>query len=488
MLQKDTLPITVDKSHLITIGEKLYSQSIELIRELVNNAYDADAAVVEVNISEDRIVVKDNGTGMNLEGLKQYFNIGSPEKKIHPKSHKFKRDKIGQFGIGKFATLSACGSFTVYTQYRDFAAEVTFDKEEWERSGDLWHLPMILHPYDPSPGDGTTVTLTKLTKRFNIEDVEERIIEGVPVRDPHFTVFLNGKRVMSREIPGRRIPVIEGTPFGPIHGEIVILPATKTSPTEPLGIECKVKQVTVRREYFGMETLGKDIARVRGVIYADFLPVTTDRSGFIVDSEEYKAFHQAMLKVMENVKIYLKKSSEEKETKGARRALRDALHRVQQALLHNPEFAPEGMLPMGEGTDGMGGAGLVKEGEKEKKVETIKEKSQKSEARSQKRKKNPAVSRLTPDAVIQRLKMGHSGITCCIDHFGEDGPECFTEGTIIYVNRDHPLYKREIKNRDTYVLNIARLLTQEISLMKDPKNPRQAFERQSKLLKDAFRI
>lgn len=154
--------------------------------------------------------------------------------------------------------------------------------------------------------------------------------------------------------------------------------------------------------------------------------------------------------------------------------------------MHNPEFAPEGMLPMGEGTDGMGGAGLIKEGEKEKKVETIKEKGQKSEAKREK-KRNPAVSRLTPDAVIQRLKMGHSGITCCIDHFGEDGPECFTEGTIIYINRDHPLYKREIKNRDTYVLNIARLLTQEISLMKDPKNPRQAFERQSKLLKDAFR-
>jgi len=35
--------VTVDKSHLITIGERLYSESIELIRELVNNAYDADA-------------------------------------------------------------------------------------------------------------------------------------------------------------------------------------------------------------------------------------------------------------------------------------------------------------------------------------------------------------------------------------------------------------------------------------------------------------
>jgi hypothetical protein len=35
-------------------------------------------------------------------------------------------------------------------------------------------------------------------------------------------------------------------------------------------------------------------------------------------------------------------------------------------------------------------------------------------------------------------------------------------------------------------MHIARLLSQEIALMKDPRNPRQAFERQSKLLRDAF--
>src|SRR3989338_6790007 len=231
--KRETLAITVDKSHLITIGEKLYTQSIELIRELVNNAYDADSSVVEVEITEDKIVIKDNGSGMDLKGLKQYFNIGSPEKKHHPKSPKFKRDRIGQFGIGKFATLSACGSFTVCTQSRDFAAEVVFDKEEWGESEDNWHLPMTTLPYEASRGDG--------------------------------------KRVMSRELPGRRFPVIEGTPFGPIHGEIVILPSAKTTASEPLGIECKVKQVTVKREYFGMDTWGRDMARVRGLIYADFL-------------------------------------------------------------------------------------------------------------------------------------------------------------------------------------------------------------------------
>ena len=71
------LPVTVDKSHLITIGERLYAESIELIRELVNNAYDADATHVKVTISETSVCVEDNGTGMDLDGLRQYFIIGS---------------------------------------------------------------------------------------------------------------------------------------------------------------------------------------------------------------------------------------------------------------------------------------------------------------------------------------------------------------------------------------------------------------------------
>jgi HSP90 family molecular chaperone len=114
------LPVTVDKSHLITIGERLYSESIELIRELVNNAYDADATDVDIKMTDLMIEVKDNGTGMDRGGLKQYFNIGSPEKTVKSKSSIFHRDLIGQFGIGKFASLSACECFEVYTQKGDF--------------------------------------------------------------------------------------------------------------------------------------------------------------------------------------------------------------------------------------------------------------------------------------------------------------------------------------------------------------------------------
>jgi HSP90 family molecular chaperone len=127
------LPVTVDKSHLITIGERLYSESIELIRELVNNAYDADATEVDIRMTDDSIEVKDNGVGMDREGLRQYFNIGSPEKVLKNRSPIFHRDLVGQFGIGKFASLAACECFEVHTQKGDFAAKVTFDKREWER-------------------------------------------------------------------------------------------------------------------------------------------------------------------------------------------------------------------------------------------------------------------------------------------------------------------------------------------------------------------
>ena len=122
------LTITVDKSHILSLGERLYEQSIELIRELVNNAYDADATRVEVTVSGKEIVVSDNGEGMDLRGLRQYFNVGSDEKLVHPISTRFKRDRIGQFGIGKFASLAAASRFEITTQKEDFAARGVFDR------------------------------------------------------------------------------------------------------------------------------------------------------------------------------------------------------------------------------------------------------------------------------------------------------------------------------------------------------------------------
>jgi len=488
------LPITVDKSHLITIGERLYSESIELIRELVNNAYDADATEVNIKMTDEFIEVRDNGTGMDREGLQQYFNIGSPEKVLKSISLLFHRDRIGQFGIGKFASLSACECFEIHTQKGDFAAKVTFDKVEWEKGGDQWNLPLQILAPDKERGNGTIVTLLRLTKAFEPEELLRKIVEGTPLKAPNFDVRLNGMRITPRSLSGHRIPFLEGTEFGPVHGEIIILPSSTASPVE-LGIEVKVKQVTIKREIFGLEHWGKVASRIRGEVHADFLPVTTDRSGFILDSPQYQAFRSVMGKVVQEVDDVLKRLAGHKERRRTGKALKEALQRVHRALALNPDLSPFGAIPLAGEEGGMGGAGAVpkKLDQKEEREVQIAEGEKTAEApqpplSSPKkiRKKSPKVKRLTPNAVVQRMRFGETGISICVDDFGEDGPECFTEGTVIYINQQHPLYQREVKKPETYILNVTRLITQEISLMKDTRNPRQAFSRQSKLLRDAF--
>jgi hypothetical protein len=483
-LSSEFIPVTIDKSHIITIGERLYTESIEFVRELVNNAYDADATLVEILVTEDTIEIKDNGSGMDREGLIQYFNIGSQLKLYSSKSPAYNRDRIGQFGIGKFASLSACRRFEVITKKDDFVGRVTFDKEQWEKSENVWQLPLEILPPDFRKQNGTTVILVGLDRKFDPKDIEAKIIEGTPIKAPNFRVRINNHTVTPRSLSGYRLPFLEGTSFGPVSGEIIILPET-ASTTADLGVEVKVKQVTIKRELFGMETWGKAMARVRGEVNADFLPITSDRTGFIRDSNEYKDFLGVIEKVMENVKTALQKLTMKKEGKKVSRALREALQRIYKALAANPDLSPFGAIPVGDKISGIGNAAEVsqkKEGLKEEEVKV----EGKLKVPEKKRKKKPKVKRLTPNAIIKKIKFGETGVSCVVDSFGEDGPEVFSEETTIYINRDHPLYKKESTRIDTHTLNLARLITQEISLMKDPRNPRQAFERQSKLMKDAF--
>ena len=496
------LPVTVDKSHIVTIGERLYGESIELIRELVNNAYDADATRVDIIVDEKKIVVKDNGNGMDLEGLKQYFNIGSPHKRRQKKSPRFGREMIGQFGIGKFASLAACKRFEVWTKKGSFCGAVTFDKNDWKKSKGNWHLPLRLFTPSPDWSDGTRVTLSGLTKKFKIEDIKSRLRETVPLCVHNFSVYLNGKRITPFYVAGRSVPFMEGTKYGPVHGEIVIVTRGPFS-DKPPGIECKVKHVTIKREFFGLENLGSIAKKIYGVVNADFLPITSDRTGFIVDSPEYRAFREAMRNVVARVKEEIKILSDEKQNRKVNRRLKEAMRRVEDALIHNPELCPLNLTPIGEeeGEESgvlrkkieisgerekeeqmSGQAESIEEGERIDKIERGGEKR-----KPQKKRKKPSIKPLTTTALVRELRATRFGVTCVIDHFGEDGPECFTQGTVIHINRDHPVYKEASKNRSSYVMHLARLLTQEISLLTNPSDPHLAYERQSRLMRDAFR-
>ncbi len=414
--------------------------------------------------------------------------------------------KIGPYNIGKlgimiFASLKASFRFEITIEHGKVSARVVFDKARWIEGGDSWEIPLTPLKGDKRRGDGTSVRLVELKRSFKPEDVTQRIAEGVPIRARDFSVFVNGYRVTPRILSGNRIPVMNGTKYGIIHGEIVILPAYRAS-KDDMGIEIKVKGVTVRRELFEIASWGKAATRIRGEVHADFLQLTSDRSGFIEDSTEYKTFLKAMKKTIEEVRVAYTQLASERENRRVGLAVKEAMQRIHNALILNPEFSPFGVVPLSEeGVKGIGETGVQvtskDKGPGEVEIEDIQEEmSSRSDdhnegpeehAEKQKKEKKPSLRIATPNAVVKRLKFGDAGVTCCLDHLGEEGPECMTEGTIIYINRDHPLYKRESKKKDAHILNIARLITQEISLMKDPLNPRDAFNRQSKLLRDAFK-
>ncbi len=477
----EKIHVTVDKSHLITIGERLYTENLELLRELINNGYDADATEARVEIGEDEIVIKDNGCGMDMAGITQYFNIGSQFKKENPVSPKFKRTRIGEFGIGKFSVLSNTDYFEVSTKRGNFAGRIIFDKKEWEKDKSGWDLPFEERKPGPEESDGTKIILRGLKRKFDIAAVENRLIETLPLKSPDFKVFLNGKELVPRSIAGRKIPFLEGTDFGIVHGEIIIVPASRADSSES-GVMARSKQVAVRRMGFGLSP--GQLIRISGEVNADFLKLTSDRNDIVRDTPEFDAFMKVMEKVMRQVENELDSESDRKENTRIKRAVKDVSMKIEDALRKNFEWCPPGLLPVG-GSEGEGKAAAA-ENNKEGKESAEGGKKAEKKKKKKKRKKNPKLRNLTPSAMVKKMKIGRMNLALVIDHFGADGPESFLENSVIYVNRDHPLYIRESRNRERHIINVARLICQEISIMSAPRNPRHAYDRQSKLLRDAF--
>lgn len=90
-------------------GTELVSSPSVALGELVKNSYDADATEIILTFRNIRkpggtIIIEDNGEGMNADDLEQkWMVIGTQDKQEHPVSNLFKRRKVGEKGIGRFA-------------------------------------------------------------------------------------------------------------------------------------------------------------------------------------------------------------------------------------------------------------------------------------------------------------------------------------------------------------------------------------------------
>jgi len=486
------IPIQIDKSHLSTIGERLYTQSLDLIRELVANAYDADATTVKIKADNSSIVAEDNGSGMDKEGLRQYLTIGSNYKKQNPLSAVFKRIRIGEFGIGKFAVLSVCDRFEIYTRSKGYAATLIFDRRDFEMRND-WNVPLIEHATDVKE-TGTQVSLFNINKPISVLDIERHLIHLFPLNDKNFSIYLNDIKLSSKFTPGERFKIKETTPFGQMRGEIILSSLMLTK--EAIGIGIRVKGILIRRETFQIEASHNlSTKRLTGEVNADFLPITASRDNFITDSEEYKIFEKIMYKKLRRVINTLKESAVSYQDKKAEQMLSEALLTIREALKKSKDILLLETMPLfARKTNsfhenekiqaGVIGTALTNP--------EMKQKSNQNEIAEALKKIKPKIrSRIKTllkdkNRIIKKVKIGGSEFLVSFTHLGDTEKESFTEGGIIFINRDHKLFKQVEGKSELTLYHLIRLITQEIIKLAQPNSIEVAFDWQGKLIRDSF--
>lgn len=311
------------------LGEDHYPYAEYLYHELAANAYDADATevlIIEKSVraaapgrqAEYDIVVRDDGNGMDGEGLQEWFRLGDSSKPTRKVSEQFGRPLIGQIGVGKVSILKAAREWTIDTE-RHYGREapirlmVHVNVDDWvsgRREG------FAIERLEPEGRPGTRLTLHRVTTRLR-QDRIVRHIQRLPLGD-NFKVWRNGDLIPPKHWYGIDKVTIDQTVHwtedgekknGRVHGEIWTRPEeTKRKAAyveEPrtekdalnrdaAGLEVRVNGDVITREFFGHAGHGHSVNRIWGWVDADFLPILGNRTDYLRDHPAGVAFYEAI--------------------------------------------------------------------------------------------------------------------------------------------------------------------------------------------------
>jgi hypothetical protein len=168
--EKESSPVrkfSIDARTILALGRESLRDHITALLELIKNAYDADATLVEIEIKsqaknplETFIRIADNGCGMSEKQVEaNWLRIGFSEKRTHTKSGEKGRRKTGEKGIGRLSADRLGSILELRTRTK---AEDAFGlKVDWERfdtqGKELGEIPINILP-DPEPRIPTVAT------------------------------------------------------------------------------------------------------------------------------------------------------------------------------------------------------------------------------------------------------------------------------------------------------------------------------------------
>lgn len=140
------------------IGENIYREKYDALREVIQNSIDSCSykksknrnykPFIEVELTENALIIRDNGFGMNEYIIENYF---SKLCKSYYKDNGI--DAIGQFGVGVFSYFMICNDFEVETKVR---GEKVL---KFKANKNLHSLFYFFEEDSPLIEEGTTITL-----------------------------------------------------------------------------------------------------------------------------------------------------------------------------------------------------------------------------------------------------------------------------------------------------------------------------------------
>jgi hypothetical protein len=504
--------LKVHPSFFKEFATKTWVSPTEIVKELVENAFDEDATRVLVTVLKNGSVAIEDDAGMDRDSMEKFLLLGSPHKKVESISPKLKRLRTGRYGTGRLSFLTSFESMKIRTKKGGFSKAFKIDGDVLEKlfrgNAALGQLsaPVLKR-------DGTELVMSGAKMEPDVAKLTKEIRKLAILRQPLFEVFIKtadrfkewdfggSQKITAPDIQGHRMPVdLEG---GKITGEVII--ARRPLTDEERGIAVMVGNHIVTRSAFGFEN---KLARVTGYVRCDSLTSRFADKSALIEDDEYEKFNQAMrsfiagkvipsLLDFEDVLITREESKIYREIdKALGQAMVESLETLEEIQGYEMVDVKE-VVHVSKGKHqkhkAAGKAGHAHEPQSYRSVPL-------EEATGAEGEVVDVVDERQADGTVIRTRKVRRPIlkkTFALRRVGfkvipyedeSDSRYSFTDENVVFVNKANSTYKAESARGDEFLLrHIIGLVAEAIARIKHPEG-KDALELQNRLVAEAIRI
>ena len=332
-------------SRLATLLSQEYPSSERALKELVDNAWDADAEHVSVTLpkplSGGPIVIEDDGSGMTEEELRRHYLVIASDRRSRRGERTSGKNRLvkGRKGIGKFSGLMAAATMMLETRVRGRLCRISLRLDDLSRVEDIEQLHIDLHSEPCAPElHGTTITLSDLHQGLAYPDANHlrQILLQDYGRQDDFAITVDDKRLDVDDVSGRYTEQEQALPnAGKVKLRFSISDG-KSGLRQP-GITLRVDGKAVGRPgFFGMDQRDdfppKLLRKLYGEVEADGLRdhITAGWDAAVENSE-----------LLKEVEAYVQPILREAYEQQYRQEIQLAQARLQKAILTRLSALPE---------------------------------------------------------------------------------------------------------------------------------------------------